>query len=310
MKRFSNYQYVEGEPMSERDKKEAGSKFWNKGKWDNFVVPFLPDDCKNMILVDMGCNAGLFLKLAQDRGFSRVIGVDVNKEAIRRARNYKERNGGTYEILYSDIRACIDKLPAADFIVFANSHYYLPIDHWLNLLDKLRVKTRYCILVTVEKRIGTHRASGHLVDIRNYFRDWRENGITKVSLENDPFPRPLYGLCFKSCWIDRVSIDNLIDSNSVWRTLYDFWVEIDKGVDFCKTPYYEILKKRRIERRKWDKDKVDASFRQKIEIFQDMKKNGLKEPLIVDRNNKVIDGNHRLEIMRYLGYKSVLVRRV
>ena len=28
-KQFSNYQYVEGEEMLERDKQEVGSKFWN-----------------------------------------------------------------------------------------------------------------------------------------------------------------------------------------------------------------------------------------------------------------------------------------
>ena len=60
MKQFSNYQYIDGE-MSERDKKEEGSKFWNKGKFDNFVKPFLPEDCKNMTFIDMGCNAGVFL---------------------------------------------------------------------------------------------------------------------------------------------------------------------------------------------------------------------------------------------------------
>lgn len=55
--------------MTERDKKEVGSKFWNQGKWDNFVLPFIEDDCKDMTLVDVGCNAGLFLKLAKDKGF-------------------------------------------------------------------------------------------------------------------------------------------------------------------------------------------------------------------------------------------------
>ena len=77
--------------MSERDKQEKGSKFWNKGKWDNFVLPFLPDDCGEMTLIDMGCNAGIFLKLAEDKGFKQVIGVDSNREAVKKALFYKKK---------------------------------------------------------------------------------------------------------------------------------------------------------------------------------------------------------------------------
>ena len=30
MKKFETYQYLEGELMTERDKQEVGSKFWNE----------------------------------------------------------------------------------------------------------------------------------------------------------------------------------------------------------------------------------------------------------------------------------------
>jgi len=310
MKNFSNYQYVDIEPMTERDKREVGSKFWNKGKWDNFIAPFLPQNCQEMTFVDMGCNAGLFLELAEDRGFRRVIGVDANKEAIRRAQTYKEKNGRSYEILYSDIRAVIDRLPAADFTIFSNSHYYLPINDWLYLLDKLRVKTRYCIMVTAEKRRSKYRASGYLTDIYSYFRDWVKAGVKQISSENDPFPRELYGLCFKGYWLDRMPIDSLALTNPGWHhTVYKFWGEIDKGTNTHKTSYFKDLWKNR-KRKGWTKNKLEDMVRQKIELFQDIKKHGLKESLIIDNDKLVLDGIHRLEAMRYLGHKSILVRRI
>ena len=71
MKSFSNYQYTGGE-MNERDKQEVRSKFWNEGKWNNFIKPFLPKDCGEMTFIDIGCNAGLFLKMAKEFGFKRV----------------------------------------------------------------------------------------------------------------------------------------------------------------------------------------------------------------------------------------------
>ena len=140
MKKFSNYQYVGGE-MSERDKLEEGSKFWNQGKWDNYVLPFLPDDCSGMTLIDMGCNAGVFLKLAEDKGFERVIGVDANKGAIEKAIAYRESNGGTYDIQRRHMERCINKLPMADYTVLAMAHYYFLAVDWLYYLDQLQARS-------------------------------------------------------------------------------------------------------------------------------------------------------------------------
>jgi len=120
MKNFSSYQYIDGE-MNDRDKEEVGSKYWNKGKWDNLVLPFLPKDCSEMTLVDMGCNAGLFLKLAEDKGF-KTIGVDSNSKAIELAIEYKKRNKGGYQIIQSRMEDC--DLPIVDYTIFVNSHYY------------------------------------------------------------------------------------------------------------------------------------------------------------------------------------------
>src|SRR3989344_8412572 len=99
MKKFEEYQYLEGEPMTERDRQEIGSKFWNSGKWDNFVAPFLPQDRKELTLIDVGCNAGLFLKLAEDMGFGQVIGVDSNEGAVKRGLAWRDKNRGKYQII-------------------------------------------------------------------------------------------------------------------------------------------------------------------------------------------------------------------
>jgi hypothetical protein len=305
MKGFSNYQYVEGELMTERDKQEAGSKFWNKGKWDNFVAPFLPEDCKEMILVDMGCNAGLFLKLAEDKGFSKVIGIEANKEAIRRAIAYRERNKGTYELQRRLMQRSIDYLPIADYTILANSHYYFPIEQWLEYLDKLQLKTRYCIIITAHsEHRALFKASPLVADIRNYFKNWDETGIIdNVPMENDPLPRRLWGLCFKSRLIERAPINEIENANKAQK---DFYKELDQGKPLFETNYYKYWKERRA---KEYEERVKKGMLIKAALYNDIKKRCLFKPVIVNREGKVLEGNHRHEIMRHLGYKTIIIRR-
>jgi hypothetical protein len=303
MKDFATYQHVEGEPMNERDKMEVGSKFWNEGKWENYVAPFLPEDCSGMTFVDMGCNAGLFLKLAEDRGFSKVIGVDSNTAAVKRALRYRRRVDGKFKIIYREMERAT--LPMADYTVLANAHYYFPINDWLDYVDKLGTRTRYVIIVTAEKREKLSKASATLEDIRSYFRTWEEVGfIDELPLEGDPFPRRLWGLCFKSRHIDRVPIDSLDSGNHVQDKFYK---ELDGGVAPRDTKYGRILAK---YRKAWPEGRLDKFLSDKVELYNDIKKNGLQRPIIITANNRIADGNHRCQMLKHLGEKTVLVRRI
>ena len=306
MKKFGNYQYVGG-PMSDRDQKEVGSKFWNEGKWENFVLPFLPKDCRGLSLVDMGCNAGIFLKMAEDKGFSKVIGIDANKEAVKKAILYRRKNGGTYDIQRRYMAKSIEHLPVVDFTILANAHYYFPINLWLDYLDKLIVKTRYCIIVTAKKREVTCKASADPTEIRKYFKNWEQVGeMLEPSLEGDPYPRRLWGLCFKSCFIERVPTEGLYSSN---KEQISFWPELDKGVKPLETEYYKFLKVYR-RKRGWSDSKIKRFIIKKAELFENIKKNGMRDAIIINHQNKVTDGSHRYEIMRYLGHKTILVRKI
>lgn len=308
MKPFSTYQCVLGNPMTERDKQEAGSKFWNEGKWDNFVAPFLPEDCSEQVLVDMGCNAGLFLKLAEDTGFSQVVGVDANKEAIKRAIAYREKVGGSYQIQRRRMERSVDKMPVADFTILANAHYYFHINDWLDYLDRLVAKTRYCIIVTAKKREVRCKASANPVVIRRYFRDWDEAGMVEPSMEGDPYPRKLWGLCFKSRLIERVPIDSITNGNHMQD---GFLTELDKGIDPMETTYLKDLRRyrRRRKQKKWTEDRFRKYMDIRHKVYESVKKYGLLKPIIINAENRVIDGNHRARIIKHLGYKTILVRR-
>jgi hypothetical protein len=305
MKPFEVYQHLDGFPYTERDLGEIGSKFWNEGKFNNFVKPFIKETGKELTFVDMGCNAGLFLNEAENMGFGQVVGVDSNEEAVQKGERWRDDHGKHYKFLLTKMEDCIDRLPLADYTVLANAHYYFTINDWLDYLDKLQYKTRYCIVVTAEKRSKQACwASADVPDIRNYFKGWEEVGfIDELPLEEDPHPRRLWGLCFKSPFIERVELASLDRGNHVQDSFYG---QIDKGVPYKDTKYYHIMKPYRV---KWSEDHLNKWFEGRVRLFENVKKDGLLRPIYIDSKNRILDGNHKSSIMEYLGYKTIIVRR-
>ena len=293
--------------MTSRDKGEVGSKFWNIGKWENFVAPFLPDDCSELSLIDMGCNAGVFLNEAELKGFKTVIGVDSSRDAVKRGAQWREEHGKAYQFVLSKMEDCVEDLPAVDYTVLANAHYYFTINDWLDYLDRLQTKTAYCIIVTAEKRkVNRCWASTELDSIRSYFKTWEEVGFIDgvPLLEGDPHPRKLWGLCFKSPLVDRVAVDSLDSSNHVQD---QFCAELDAGKHYTETRYYKILKP---YRKNWTDEKLNNWMQERVDVYENIKKNGLRTPIIVGRNGLILDGNHRYAVMRNLGNRTILTRSV
>lgn len=308
MKPFETYQHIPGTPMTDRDKEQVGSKFWDTGKWDNFVAPFLPEDASGLTFVDMGCNAGLFLKLAQDRGFSRIVGVESNKEAIERGLEYRNRINGQYELRHGQMENALDHLPMADYIVFANAHYYYSIVDWLKCVDQLRYKTINCIIVTARKKPVFDHTSSDPDEVRGYFEDWIDKGSLEIEKTSEgKHDREMTSLMFQSR-LERVEVAKLDNGNRQQRGFLD---ELDAGKHYRETEYYRRFYDYRITKGKWSEDELNSFFEERVLLYEDMKKNGLTDPIIVKRSNmRVVDGNHRAEIARHLNFGTVFVRWV
>lgn len=307
MKRYEVYQHLEGEPLEGRDVGEATSKFWGEGKFNNFIKPFLHKDFERETFVDMGCNKGLFLKMAEDMGFT-AIGVDSNKGAVEAGLRWGKEHGYKYDIKRYGIEHSIEKLPMADYTVLANAHYYFMVNDWLAYVDALQYKTRYVIIVTDEKRhLQRCFASADVRDIREVFKNWDEVGFIDVMSQDDPAPRKLRSLCFKSRFIEKVGVDTIDSSNHVQD---EFYAQLDDGKEYKETKYYKILKKYRIRDHGWEPERLEAWFRERVGVYEDIKKNGVRVPIIVDKDDLILDGNHRYSLLKHLGFKDVFIRKI
>ncbi|MGD9276368.1 MAG: hypothetical protein PVJ67_04295 [Candidatus Pacearchaeota archaeon] len=316
------HQNIEIDGMDIGDRKDRRySKFCNEGKWDNFIKPLIPKCVSEQIFIEFGCNAGLYLRLAKEKGYKRVIGIDKSRNAASIAEIYRDENEQDYEVINEQLgeHFDFDKLPVADLILMANFHYHLTAQDFISIMDAIQYKTCYCLVVSAKVRKQIHwKAKTSLNDLKYYFRNWQPvNEVYYVSPEKDPHPREMWSILFKS-GLERKPIKDLWNPKnkdkynripqSSTAELFRKVLESD-NVDTRDNTYYKKVLRARAEDG-WSRGRIDRFVRDKIELMYDVKKNGFKKPVLIRLDNRIIEGNHRLVMARELGYKSIITRTV
>ena len=291
---------------------KKGSRFCNEGKWENFINPLLPNDCRDQVFVEMGCNAGLFLKMAKEKGFRNVVGVEQSTRTYRSARKYRDSLGLDYEILNRMVGEHFDydEIPVADVTLMANFHYYLPINDFYLFLEKLRFKTCYCLVVSADIKEKHWRARPRMADLKHYFSGWEEVGsVYPISIEKDSFPRKMWSVLFKSPSLQRRKISELH-----WKKPSLGKVDLVKRIasneplgDIKKLRYYEEANN--FMGRKGE-SRVIAYVKERIENLRSVKENGMKTPIFARSDGKVADGRHRILLLKELGYSSIITAKI
>lgn len=313
----AGYQNIEVKGYVSTDPKRAGSKFWNKGKWHNFINPLLPTDCGDKTFVEMGSNAGLFLRFAKEKGFRNVIGVESDSKAWNDSQAYQRHNGLEYKSMNKLVGGSFNfnEIPVADITLLANFHYHLDWDVLLDYLDQLQYKTVYCLVVSarVEGTRFHFRPKSEIHNIRNYFRDWEEVGaVYNIYSKSDPSPREMWSILFKSRKLQTRRIDDIRHGTKNPVPLYreEIIKKIIEGSDFnvFNTNYYKAWQKRLSKR--YSEQSIQTHVINRIWNMSDVKINGMRKPILIQLDNKIIDGEHRLAMKKGLGYKNIIVRTV
>lgn len=325
---YQNVDGVKGAVFKDPRRKE--SRFWNEGKWNNFIKPLLPKERRTFI--ELGCNAGLFLKMAMDAGFVDVIGVESSRQRIGQAKQFRESNRYPYRLIHQAVGIDfeLDQLPLADVVLIANTHYHLPVVVFANLVDRLKSRTAYCVVVGARSTRRPGRVVHYLESpgVRGFFRDWQEvkvigdwRGAEGLDKE-DPAPRKqMYGVLFKG-GLEAVGLKELYQSaykragkdkkykhHAFFSAMEDFFKRVLAGEEFEleeSDAYRYWVKRSPRASSKWILKKLKG----KKALAEDIQRNGIKEAIRLTRYGKVLDGAHRLIIARELGYEHVLVRRL
>lgn len=111
-----------------------------RSRW-NLIEPYVPEDCRGLNVLDIGCNAGFFSLEFKKRGASYVLGIDELPESVEQAR-FAARELGYPDIDYRCASVYdFDRFPDTprrfDIVIFLGVFYHLR--HPLLMLDKLSV---------------------------------------------------------------------------------------------------------------------------------------------------------------------------
>jgi glycosyltransferase involved in cell wall biosynthesis len=319
------YQYLEldGKPFTRPRPERTHSRFWNQGKWESFIEPLLPEDPQERTLVEMGCDVGLFLKLATEHGFRRVVGVEKNRTPVKLGKQYRDAIGGDWRIIKRKLGGQfgeegnfdIDELPVADVTLMSTFHYHIGINAWYKYIERLRTKT--CAVLLVSRPDAPRypwRVNGHLSYLKKYFAGWELAGkVDDVPEEGDTSPRKLYSVLFRNPMLRRVPIDAITTrrgSSFGHESIQKLTARVLAGDEIVleETAFYADWRQRKP---RWRDKTLRVLCQNKLNLVRSMIEVGQKDPILVQKDTlKISDGGHRLAILEALGYTTVIVREI
>ena len=293
------------------------SKFYNEGKWKTFIEPILP--YKEGVFIEMGCNAGLYPKMAKQTGFQRVVGVEGDNTYFQHAHYYKSIHKEDIKLLHKKVgdNFNFNNIPLADVTLLANFHYWLTPEVLKEYIKGLRNKTLYCLMVSRKTHNPKQILNPNLDTLREYFKGWIEEKIVPgASSRGDPVPKRIYSVLYKNPSLKRHLIaDTKTVHTELWqsRKFVPSYRELVKKVwagekfDITKTAFYGYCKWRRWEKR-MGKKRLIHRIERWCKLAVSVRNNGIRDPLTMNERGIVTDGDHRLIIADMLNYKYVICK--
>ena len=151
------------------------------------------------------------------------------------------------------------------------------------------------------------------------FRDWellRVIETTSNMLNGDPHRRRLHSMLFKSK-LERQPISDYTTRTQRYVKQQELIDIIRKNLDYDlkKTLNWQYWKQRKQDEKltakgRWTDTQIQAHIQRRFNLVYDIMKNGLKEPILVHPNRECIDGGNRAQILKLLGYNSIIVRKI
>lgn len=289
---------------------------FGKRKWEKYIKPYLVG--KDTFL-EIGCNAGLFLVLAEQYGYKNVYGLE-SMEYFYEQCSYVLKKFDSKAITYMKDALCFDydRFKSVDTLLLANTLYWIGYKDSGKYVEDYELKLNRFMrrMSFLTKRIII--TGGEKVD--------RIGGSLSIT---EPFISKYFNIVKSEVLHTGHRILNLIVADT---KVIEGEVNIDLLIkrleergdyakEFVKT--YGAFINGYIEHKKWIQEhggefrgKVPDDFRvhnfcvNYLNLAKSINDNGLLRPVEIFKSEGMmeIDGWHRLMIMKALGYKTIKYR--
>lgn len=287
---------IDGVKMPRRRKDSDTSE----RRWQLFIEPLLVPDGKGKRFVELGCNAGYYLRKARELGYE-AIGVENNPTYLAQAKYWEEKEPMGVKLIEADLNAY--KMPVCHTVLLANILYWLTPEQVSSLIKTLSHRAMKVIVIGRHRPLKQHISPCDNVSITNYFHSWL-HWMGNVDAKH-------YSILFFNPNIMEVPIDYLqihgYGTSHKGDLLEKSFLHLLNLIDNKRpynpaaTRYYKYLHANRIKR-----SKRTGLFKRYTAMFHDIKQHGLSEPLYISNDGKIKDGDHRYLIAKYLKHKTIL----
>ena len=278
-------------------------------RWETLVEPLVPKDGKDRRFLDLGCNAGFYMKKAEELGY-HALGVDSGGKT---GSGYVFKAPKDLNIIKGDINYY--KPPTSFITLLACVHYWQTEEQVEALFRKLKGSTLNLVVMGRLKRHPRH-VSGP--DKKTLIRELRGSSDLslggKWQLVDGRKNKIQYTALFKNPSLTEYDVDDLYHatreyilepghgSHEFYPVFEDYVKRVLNGDDTEETPFLEWQK--RVRKERYPKGEC---WRYRV-MIKDIQKNGMTETLKVRGERGVIDGHHRIIILQALGIKRVICR--
>jgi len=266
---------------------------YHEWRWKELVGPLVEPDGKDRMLLDLGCNAGFYMRKAQRFGY-KTLGIEMDD-------NYISQAPKDLEIIKGDVN--FYKPHCAYLTLMCCLHYHQSKEQVEALFHNMMYSTVY--LLVMGRHRGRVKSRPDRSNLMNLLKGWELRGSREA--------KAFYTVLVKNPRYDELSVDDLYDSTRefvskiknfdnfvpsfedfVRRTLDDI------NFDPSKTDFVKYLNRRRL------KYPLGRCWIYKV-MIEELKTHGIHTALRV-KGGRIEDGYHRLIILKELGYKRVVCR--
>jgi hypothetical protein len=280
----------------------------NERRWKGLIEPLVPfTDGKDRLFVELGSNAGFYLRKMAGFGF-KTIGVEKENEFVTQARYWEEHEPMGTVTLHKDLNDY--DIPACQVLLLANVHYWLDEKQMSALVHKLKRKVLYVIVVGRFRSLSPHKSPCDLATLKKWFRSFVQGETTQSKKH--------FCTVFRNPRLVEKDTHELGFFQQLMKSK-KFLPEFEKFIDQVldgkvtgldrKNGYYKYLSWRGFPNRK-------KIFIDKIGLVKSVAKHGILIPLVIGRRkengkynpNLLYDGDHRYILARKLGIDKILCR--